>query len=428
MLSAPGVWKLVVVLLCVVAAVAAAIAVSRRLDAILRLVPSLAAIVLALGFLTARGPTAFWRHSQIGVGRLSKLDASKSAYHDIENFIRRDIFWEADGIESSVAMSNSHGLNFVVNGRCDGHTTGDAGTQIMSGLIPAALHTAPHRALVVGLGTGSTAGWLAAVPTMQQVDVVELEPAIRNVAAACTAVNHDALDNPKVHLIFGDGREVLLTNSHKYDLIASEPSNPYRAGIASLFTREYYSAVAGALNPEGFFAQWVQAYEVDVRTIQTVYATMSSVFPNIETWQTQEGDLLFVGSFQPHSIDPNVLRSRLGQEPFKSGLFHAWGVTDMEGFLAHFVADNSLARAMADRKGVLLNTDDRTILEFAFARHASDKSDFDISQLRAGAKISHSDQLKTVNGEIDWNQVEGLRVTILPSAGELVPLENLIAT
>src|SRR6201999_1165051 len=98
--------------------------------------------------------------------------------------------------------------------------------------------------------------------------VFELEPAILRVAKACAPVNQNALENPKVKVRIGDARESLLTTREKYDLIASEPSNPYRAGVASLCTREYYRAVSNRLRPGGLFLQWVQAYEVDTQTIE----------------------------------------------------------------------------------------------------------------------------------------------------------------
>src|SRR5204862_2748601 len=114
--------------------------------------------------------------------------------------------------------------------------------QVMLGLLGALMQPNPRPALVVGLGTGSTAGWLAAVPTIERVDVVELEPLIVDVARACRAVNQDVMTNPKVSITIGDAREALLTGRDRYDVIASEPSNPYRAGIGSLFTQEFYRA------------------------------------------------------------------------------------------------------------------------------------------------------------------------------------------
>src|SRR6185295_2654232 len=168
------------------------------------------------------------------------------------------IVWDGDGVESSVALAaEENGYAFVVNGKSDGSARGDAGTQVMLGLLGAIRHPQPRRALVIGLGTGSSAGWLGAVPSMERVDVVELEPLVLDVARACEAVNHDAMRNPKVHITIADARETLLTTAARYDVIASEPSNPFRAGIASMFTVEYYRAASARLTPDGVFAQWV---------------------------------------------------------------------------------------------------------------------------------------------------------------------------
>ena len=135
-----------------------------------------------------------------------------------------------------MTLDRENGLAFYVNGKSDGNAIGDAPTQVMLGLIGAILHPNPKRALVIGLGTGETAGWLAQVPSIEAVDVFELEPTIVRVAEACAPVNQNAVVNPKVRVVFGDARELLLTTSATYDVIASEPSNPYRAGTASLFT------------------------------------------------------------------------------------------------------------------------------------------------------------------------------------------------
>src|SRR2546423_9328835 len=117
--------------------------------------------------------------------------------------------WEAEGVESSVSVANADGYALIVNGKSDGHARFDAGTQIMGGVLPALLHPNPRRAAVVGLGTGSTAGWLAAVPSIERVDVVEIEPSIVHVAEMCTAVNHGVLANRKAAVGFRDRRAPL---------------------------------------------------------------------------------------------------------------------------------------------------------------------------------------------------------------------------
>jgi spermidine synthase len=327
--------------------------------------------LIAIVLISAEGPTAVWRHSGIGAGRVSPTQAlgSRNRVLDWTTLTRRSVVWEGDGTESGVALvQNRTGIAFIVNGKSDGSARSDSGTQIMGGLIGALSHPDPRRALVIGLGTGSTGGWLGAVPSIERVDVVELEPLILDVARASAAVNADVLNNPKVHITIGDARETLLTSRDQYDLIASEPSNPYRAGIASLFTLEYYRAVHDRLSDAGVFVQWVQAYEIDTPTLRTIYATLAQVFPQIETWHTNPGDLVLVAQKRPRRYRASEFASRVAAEPYKSALSFAWRAIDVHGFLAHYLANDTLARRIAATPGVDLNTDNRNVVEFRLAR------------------------------------------------------------
>jgi len=414
-LTAPGAWNLVTGILSALGVFAGFLA-ARSTKNTLRFLPAASAAVIALLLLGAKGPTAYWRHSQIGAGRVAQYSDTPNELRDLVQLFRREVVWEEEGIESSVALTKSgNGIGFVVNGKCDGNAKGDAGTQVMCGLIGAALHPKPEKSLVIGLGTGSTAGWLAAVPSMKKVDVFELEPAILRVAGACSAVNHDALDNSKLHITIGDARESLLTTAERYDLVVSEPSNPYRAGVASLFTTEYYRAVRDRLRPGGLFLQWIQAYEVDTETIETVYATLRTVFPCVETYQTRPGDMLLVGSEQPNRYDITALRSRLAEEPFRSALKYVWHATDLESFLAHYLANDAFGRELARRGALRINTDDRTLLEYAFARSARGISQFQLAEVLAGALGSRMDRPATFNGAVDWESMNGQRLAALES-------------
>jgi len=367
-LSAPGAWRLVSAMLLVLGAVATTIRRSNR--DIRGVVPQLALIAITIFLLTATGPTAAWRHSPIGAGRAPI--ASFSTPNQWVSWARtrqRVIVWEGDGVESSVALaSDSAGYAFVVNGKSDGSALGDAPTAVMLGMLGPILNPAAKRTLVIGLGTGSSAGWLAAIPSMERVDVVELEPLIVDIAKACTAVNHDVLNNPKVRLTIGDAREWLLLTPERYDVIASEPSNPFRAGVASLFTREYYQAADARLTQDGLFLQFVQGYEIDARTMRTIYATMASVFPNVDTWQTAAGDLVLVGGRHPLTYRSAVLGPRIEQEPFRTALRATWHTTSLNGLFAHYVGGDGLARAIASNPNIDRNEDDRNIVEFGFAR------------------------------------------------------------
>ena len=373
LLSAPRCWQAVTLLLLAVACLATVLDVRlRRLS-----LEALASVVIAVPaalMLAATGPTHVWRHSGIGAGRadLGK-DTSRQSIDAFVAKARAKIVWEMDGLESSVALGNDHGYNFIVNGKIDGHIIADSGTQVMSGLLAALLHQDPKRTLVIGLGTGSTAGWLGAIPSMEHVEVVELEPAILRVARDCGPANMNVMDNPKVHVTLGDAREVLRTTRERYDIVFSEPSNPYRAGISSLYTEEFYRAAAERLADGGLFVQWVQTYEIDGGAVATAAVTLRHVFPSVAIWRTERGDLLLVGSRSRDPVDVSRIRERLATEPYRTAARSAWRTTSAEGVLSHFVAVPKFVDLLAEQRLGVVNTDDQNFLEFAFARNVGNQ-------------------------------------------------------
>ncbi len=362
-------WQLVTLLLVLTSIVAAIVDIRGQRRLIVSGVLSFATGVPAALLLLSTGPTAAWRHAGIGAGRADMRDVSKLAIETFMAEARFEIAWEAEGLESSVALSRANGFTFMVNGKSDGSIVGDSGTQIMSGMLGALLHGDVKSALVIGLGTGSTGGWLGRIPSIDHVDVVELEPSILRVARDCAPANAAVLDNPKVKITIGDAREVLRTTSQRYDLVFSEPSNPYRAGISSLYTLEFYRAASERVNADGLFIQWIQAYEVDPLTVSTAAVTLHAVFPNVMMWQTMAGDLLLVGSRTRKPIDVDRIRELLKTEPYASAARAAWQTDSVEGVMARFFADYSFVDVLANQNLGLLNTDDQNFLEFAFARN-----------------------------------------------------------
>ncbi len=405
LMTAPGLWKLVTFTLAGLSL--AALAVLHR-GGTLRRGPAIGIFGtagLAALLLFALGPTAAWRHSGVGVGRSGFDATTRNALLGKMATARQQVVWEGDGVESSVGIRIAHGASFVVNGKSDGNIRADAGTQVLGGLIGAALHPDVRTACVIGLGTGCTAGWLAAVPEIERVDAMELEPAVLHMARLCELANHHVLDNPKCHILLGDAREMLMTTRARYDLIFSEPSNPYRAGIASLFTTEFYQTSRERLNPGGLFLQWVQAYEIESDALRMVLATLAGVFPHVEVWTTQTGDLLLVASAEPRTWNVASLRARLQTEPFKTATQRIWGVDSAEGFLAHFAAGPELAQRLAALPDAQRNTDDNTLLEFAFARSVGRDGSFRSPEiLRAAASLGAA--RPDLDGEVDWARVE----------------------
>lgn len=425
-LGALGAWRFVCFLLVGWAVLIAGFAISH--DAVrARALWVAGSVALVVVFLRTEGPTAFFRHAPIGAGRLSAahLDSPSKINQFITRY-RRGIAWQTDGMESALAISSFDGYGFIVNGRSDGHSRLDAPTQVMSGLVGAALVPHVKRALVIGLGTGSTAGWLAKLPEIERVDVAEIEPAILEVAKRCAPVNEDVLHNPKVRIFRGDARELLAVSRVRYDVIFSEPSNPYRAGIASLYTQEFYRVIRQRLAPSGIFVQWMQAYEIDVDTERTIYATLGSVFPQIETWNGHDLDLLLVASGTAPAHDVAALRERLASEPFARAMRAAWLTSGLEGFLAHFRANSNFARAVGREDHPPINTDDHGVIEFGLSRSLGTAARAGWVGRESRKRNQHRPAVR--NGSVDWQRVDFEAEASILSGGYHLPSDEGLPT
>lgn len=346
------------------------------------IVMSLLGVIGIWGLNRSQGPTAVWRHAGIGAGRAKRSDLSSREEREFVHSIRRSLLWEADGRESSVAVMNTDdGISFVVNGKSDGNAVGDAQTQVGLGILGPLLHPEARSAFVVGLGTGETAGWLADVGKIERVEVVELEPAVFEMARRCEAINRHVLEHPEVIVRHADARERLQTSTERYDLIVSEPSNPYRAGVSSLYTREFYRSAAERLAEGGLFLQWLQAYEVDERTVRIVLSTLREQFSEVEVWQLQGADLLLVARRTPGIAgEPSPLTDR--DSTLQEALGTIWQVADLEGVASRYVAGPSAVDQWLEQVEVPINTDDVNSLEYAFARTLGNALAFDWRELR----------------------------------------------
>lgn len=411
LLTAPGSWILSVVTLVGLAG-GAAFAAYRQQRRLLATVPAALPAAAALACLLAVGPTAAWRHSGLGAGRAQLPGPTPNELRDWVNKYRRMTHWQVDGRESSVALSASDSYSFYINGKSDGNARLDASTQVMLGMLGAILHPDPRSALVVGLGSGETAGWLAASPGMERVDVVELEPAMAEVARRCAPLNHDVLSRPNVRMIYSDAREVLLATPHSYDLIVSEPSNPYRAGIAGLYTREFYQAARRRLRKHGLFVQWLQAYEIDAGSVRIVLGTLHDAFGHVEIWRSASTDLLLVCSQEPPTHDAARLRPRIAQPHFQAALKLAWHTDSLDGVFGFYVANAAFVRELARRERHR-NTDDRNLLEYGFARSVGQTFNFSVERILAAAQAERLHRPSLAGGDIDWDRADAERRAFL---------------
>jgi len=277
--------------------------------------------------------------------------------------------WVRDGESATISLHSvtDGGLSMRTNGKADASTSLlDLSTQYLLGYIPA-LYARPKNVAVIGLGSGMTLQALAAVPGVERLECAELEPAVTEAFRYWQGYNGHVGRDPRVHLRSADGRTFLETSREKYDLIVSEPSNVWVAGVGNLYTREFYAACLSRLNPAGVMAQWFQNYAVSAEEIGMVVNTFYDVFPQGALWVTsvRENDILLIGSRQPIPLDLAWVRQVTAVPQIRRHLLKL-GLCDSEAILGHYLCSREAALSFFGRSR--LNTDDRPALEFQAAR------------------------------------------------------------
>ena len=226
------------------------------------------------------------------------------------------------GPTGAVAVGRSRQTGNVwlsINGKFDASTGADMPTQVLSGELPVSSVDRPARVAVVGLASGVTAGAVLRSPAVRSLDVFELEPAVVRASHAFDHVNGRPLEDPRTTLIVDDARAAFARGGEPYDVIVSEPSNPWITGVSSLFTEEYWRTARGRLAEDGVFCQWVQLYGLGPEAFRGLVRTYQHVFGDVWLYATVEGaDVLLLtrppppGSPLVPRLDPDGVRRLAG--------------------------------------------------------------------------------------------------------------------
>ena len=194
------------------------------------------------------------------------------------------------------------GLILKVNGKSDASSHWDMPTQILLGQIPMTLKPAARDALVVGLGSGMTAGSVLTHPDAR-VDCVEISPAVAAALPCFDEANHRVRTNPRFHLMIEDALTYAAVTPKRYDAVISEPSNPWIAGVGNLFSEEFFRSADRVLKPGGLLAQWFHAYEMSDDLVAVVLRTVRKVFPYAYIFQATQTDYIIVAGREPIRLD-----------------------------------------------------------------------------------------------------------------------------
>ncbi len=200
-----------------------------------------------------------------------------------------------EGSGGTVSVRRAAGtLMLAIDGKVDASNGSDMLTQKLLGHLPLLLHPDAREVAIIGLGSGVTLGAALAHP-VQRVDMIEISPQVVEASRFFAAESRHALDDRRTNLLIGDGRSHFLLSSRRYDVIISEPSNPWMAGVSALFTREFFGAARARLAADGLFCQWAHTYDIGDADLRSIVATFRSVFPEGTVWLVGQGDLLLVG-------------------------------------------------------------------------------------------------------------------------------------
>lgn len=182
---------------------------------------------------------------------------------------------------------------------------GDAATQVLLALVTLAHVPQARTAAVIGHGSGQSSHMLLASPTLERLVTIEIEPEMIAGSRVFYPANRRVFEDPRAVFAIDDARSFFATQSQQYDLILSEPSNPWVSGVSSLFTAEFYARLVPQLSPQGIFGQWVQLYELNDDLVASVLAALHRHFTSYQIFLVGNSDLLIVASTMPTLPPPD---------------------------------------------------------------------------------------------------------------------------
>ena len=238
--------------------------------------------------------------------------------------------------------------------RRDGFPTPDEITMAMAAALPLALHPAPRDIAVIGWGSGLTTHTLLGSAVPEKVDSIEIEVAMYDGARNFGSRVVRAYADPRSKLHVDDARTYFSTGQRKYDVIVSEPSNPWVSGVAGLFTKEFYQFMRRHLNEGGMVVQWVQSYELDDELLYTMVAAFTSEFPHAAAYTTNGSDLLFVLTEEPL---PEIDFGNISAHPELANELKRLGLTGAGDIAVRQVGNESTLRALVSLHGAVPHSD-----------------------------------------------------------------------
>ena len=356
----------------------------------------------------------------------NKMTAGVFRHGDLSSSLDAEILFNKDGKTATVHLARyAEATSIRTNGKSDGSINlnpegargSDEITMVLTGALPLAIKPDAKTAAVIGIGTGLTMHTLLQDLSLEVVETVEIEAAMAEAARGFAPRNNSAFLDPRGRIWIDDAKTFFATRNRRYDILISEPSNPWVSGVSSLFTREFYQRIRGHLNPGGILVQWFQLYEIDPSLLASVMRALGEAFPHYVVFAPSDYDVLIIASASPIPLPAKAAvfdHPLLARELWN---VHVIGPGDLD---ARYLGDRATLDPLFASYGMPANSDYYPILDLNAAKHRfTEKSAADVvALLNAGVPVldmlQPALQRRAVNplhkGAVTFERVENTRL------------------
>lgn len=306
--------------------------------------------------------------------KLPLLKYVSEVYNDraIKDKDRFKVIYLEDGKTATISyrFDNKRKIGtLATNGKADAsfvfdrnNPSPDEVTQILLAYLPLSLHSNTKQASVIGFGSGITSHSLLNYKKIKKVTTIEIEEKVIEAARNFLPLNKNVYEDKKSEIIIDDARSFYSLSNKRYDLIISEPSNPWVSGVSSLFTKEFYNQIIKNLASDGIFAQWLQVYQIDKRTMSSIIQSFAKKFPSYHLFAISDYDILLIGSTRHNKtfkidqvlFDDKVIRENLNY----------YGIDSVNDFYIRSIASQELINSYFSDDNVIPNSDFHPFVDY----------------------------------------------------------------
>jgi spermidine synthase len=293
-----------------------------------------------------------------------------------------ELLYYEEGLSTVVTVAEDKGngnIWLANNGKVDASTVMDMPTQVLVGHLPFVFRPHAEDVLVIGLASGITAGAVTSHCSPDEsgscrvgrksIEIIEIEPTIEEASRFFDEHNNRPLEDPRVEFFIEDGRNhVLRQPDGRYDIIVSEPPNPWLSGVANLFTREFFALGKSKLKESGVWTQWVQMYGMAPYDLRSLLRTFAESYDHVLLFSTiEDSDLVMVGSDGPLDLSVDAIGEMMNLDPAVLADLTRIEIPEPEDLIVRFTLDrDKMLRMAGDAE---LNTDDNMRIEYSAPKH-----------------------------------------------------------